>query len=360
MKTPIAFLSRLLLLVAASGLAMAGPQVVGWGRDSAPYTPTPIAISGGDGFSLVLDADGTVKQTGNPFGDPVPVPADLGSAISISAGDNVAIALRTDRTVRVWRVWGGTSGPLPSGLTNIVAVSAGYETFVALKADGTVKCWGRLTEPPGLSNIVAVAAESHVVVLKSDGGVVCWGSQPEVTNVPPGLTNAIAISAGVGFTVALKADGTVVAWGDNPFGALDVPASLTGVVAISAENSGHVLALKQDGTVVAWGRNSDGQCNVPQGLRNVVAIATSSSSSMVITDDSPNQPQNQIAGAWEGDHFVLRYPTQSRRVYQVESTDSIDDVRWTAGTLESGNGKVQTFHDFANPTSHRLYRVRQW
>jgi len=51
--------------------------------------------------------------------------------------------------------------------------------------------------------------------------------------------------------MALKADGTVVAWGDNGEGQADVPAGLTDVIAIAAGLS-HSVALKSYGTVVAW------------------------------------------------------------------------------------------------------------
>jgi len=51
---------------------------------------------------------------------------------------------------------------------------------------------------------------------------------------------------------ASLAPGTVVAWGDNNDGETDVPAGLSGVVAIAAGDD-YSLALKSDGTVVAWG-----------------------------------------------------------------------------------------------------------
>ena len=35
----------------------------------------------------------------------------------------------------------------------------------------------------------------------------------------------------------------------------------------------HFLALMPDGTVVAWGDNSYGQCDVPAGLTGVVAVS---------------------------------------------------------------------------------------
>src|SRR3954468_20681220 len=57
---------------------------------------------------------------------------------------------------------------------------------------------GLTNVPPGLSNVVAVAAGAvHNVVLRSDGTVFSWGaSYFGFTNAPPGLSNVVAISAG--------------------------------------------------------------------------------------------------------------------------------------------------------------------
>ena len=105
------------------------------------------------------------------------------------------------------------------------------------------------------------------------GTVVAWGWNTEfLTNVPAGLSGVVAIAAGGDHTVALKSDGTVVAWGRNDYGQTYVPAGLSGVVAIAAGYD-HTAALKSDGTVVAWGRSREGQTTVPTGLSGVVAIA---------------------------------------------------------------------------------------
>ena len=86
------------------------------------------------------------------------------------------------------------------------------------------------------------------------------------TNVPPGLSNVIALATGSGHQcVVLKADGTVATWGWS-YG--DVPDGLSNVVAVAAGNHPS-LALKSDGTVVGW--PSDTQ--VPAGLSNIVAVA---------------------------------------------------------------------------------------
>src|SRR5437867_717398 len=66
--------------------------------------------------------------------------------------------------------------------------------------------------------------------------VIAWGENSyHQTNVPAGLTDAVAISAGGGNSLALKSNGTPVQWGlitNDPGWA--VPASLTDAVAVSA------------------------------------------------------------------------------------------------------------------------------
>ena len=73
------------------------------------------------------------------------------------------------------------------------------------------------------------------------------------------------------FNSAEFPDGTVVPVGQdgNPFGYLDVPGVLSGVVSVSASQY-HSVALKADGSVSAWGYNYYGQSAVPAGLTNVV------------------------------------------------------------------------------------------
>jgi hypothetical protein len=108
--------------------------------------------------------------------------------------------------------------------------------------------------------------------LLTNGTVTAWGADLfGVTDVPPGLTNAIAISAQTLHSLAVQRDGTVVAWGDDDEGESDVPAGLSNVMAIAAGEA-HSVALKNDGTVVAWGNDSAGQTNTP-ALNQVKLIA---------------------------------------------------------------------------------------
>ena len=113
----------------------------------------------------------------------------------------------------------------------------------------------------------------HSLALLANGTVVAWGYSPQgETTVPPGLSNVVAIAAGGQHSLALKSDGTVVAWGFDGYGQCDIPAGLNNVAAIAA-GWGHSVALKNDGTVVAWGDDSAGQIDVTTNLVNVKSIA---------------------------------------------------------------------------------------
>jgi alpha-tubulin suppressor-like RCC1 family protein len=145
---------------------------------------------------------------------------------------------------------------------------------------------GECNVPQGITNPIAVAAGVNFsLALKKDGTVAAWGNN-EIgqCNVPPGLGNVVAISASYQrFSLALKADGTVVGWGNNYSGQCNPPPGLSNVVRIAAGNL-HGVALKSDGTVVAWGDNTYGQTNVPPGLSGVVAIAAADNSLAVKND----------------------------------------------------------------------------
>jgi len=149
---------------------------------------------------------------------------------------------------------------------------------------GHVKAWGagslgQTNLPPDLTNAVAVAGgQSHGLALRNDGTVVGWGQNAEV---PPGLDNLVEVAAGFQHSLALRSDGQVIAWGGNAQGQTNVPVTLSNVVAIAAGDY-HNLALRSDGVVVAWGLGNLGQTNVPPGLSNVVGVAAGTSHSLAL------------------------------------------------------------------------------
>lgn len=184
-------------------------------------------------------------------------------------------------------------------LTDVQQVSVGGHHNLALKCDGTVWAWGlndhgqvgvgsgsytinSPTQVPGITNAIAVSAgRDQSMVLLADGTVRTWGDgaygqlgngTTTNSNVPvtvSGLSNVIAIEAGGSHCMALLADGTVRTWGYNYFGALgnatnnnsSIPVSVVGlsnVVQIAAAES-HCLAVLSNGTAWAWGYNWYGQ-----------------------------------------------------------------------------------------------------
>ncbi len=154
----------------------------------------------------------------------------------------------------------------------------------------------RLVTPGGLSNVVAIAAGlDHYLALTAEGRVFAWGNnfdgQYGQTDVPAALSNVVAIAAGGFHNLALTSEGRVLAWGAGltnagsypHYGQSQVPMGLSNVVAIAAGM--HSLALRADGTVAGWGQNDFGAADVPLGLSNVVAISAGSLHSVALRAD---------------------------------------------------------------------------
>ena len=154
--------------------------------------------------------------------------------------------------------------------------------------------YGQTNVLPGLSNIVAISAGYyHVLALINNGTVTAWGASTNnmnsivdfgQTTVPVGLSNVVAVASGSLHSLALKSDGSVIAWGFNNDGETNVPPGATNVIAISTGYN-HSFALRHDSTIVAWGLNNYGQATVPTGLSNVVATAAGVRHSLALKND---------------------------------------------------------------------------
>jgi hypothetical protein len=218
---------------------------------------------------------------------------------------NATLALNNVQTTNAGIYYAVVSNAAGSVTSSYVAL----RVFAPSSVVSSVVAWGDNTYgqtnvPPNLTNVVAIAVsgiDEDNLALKNDGTVVAWGLDCfGQLNVPSTLTNVVAIAAGQIYNLALKGDGEVFGWGWDG-GAMDVPSGLTNVVAIAAGGY-HNLALKNDGTVVAWGFNYFGMTNVPTGLTNVVAIAAGGYHSLALKN-------NGTVVAWGGDTNTSSLPT---------------------------------------------------
>ena len=273
-----------LFVWAALNVQAAPLKVVAWPWGAVGDMPegltnvAAMAASEVDGCSLFLMTDGSVRHWQEWR---FPSKPDLDDAIAVSIGAFNALALRSNGTVAGWGDDYFFETIVPANLTGVVAIATGNRQSLALKSDGTVVMWGQHgTEVPAyVQNIVAISAGKaenyfHALGLKSDGTIVAWGRNDYGEgDIPSGLSNVVAISAGYFHNLALKADGTVVAWGGKDAQIIAVPPGLSDVAAISAAEW-HNAVLKADRSIVAWqGQDAPSWWTPTPPLTNVLAVS---------------------------------------------------------------------------------------
>lgn len=202
---------------------------------------------------------------------------------AVALGTYAGVALDADGVV-----WGfanegvGAVAIKPLPLSG-VAVAIREGLALILQEDGRLMRWrvrGLKAEPvPGITNAVAISAgKTRFAALLSDGSVVQWNPESDPTNRVPVLTGIRAIAASATAILGLQTNGTVAVSGVG----LKVPTNLRDVIAIAAGDD-HGLALRSNGTVVVFGSNQSGQLNIPEGLAEVMAIGAGPQSSFAVT-----------------------------------------------------------------------------
>ena len=140
------------------------------------------------------------------------------------------------------------------GITDASSVAAGGGHTCALHQNGIVSCWGN----------------NEYGQLGNDRSRLNWNAWAQFSAVPvqvEGITDAIAVDSGAGFSCALHETGSVSCWGDNEFGGLGngqmeddspVPVPVEGISDATAIAAGgnHACAIHQNGAVSCWGDNS--------------------------------------------------------------------------------------------------------
>jgi alpha-tubulin suppressor-like RCC1 family protein len=208
--------------------------------------------------------------------------------------------------------------PSTGGYTKLEAkaIAVGLSHTCVVLSGGAVQCWGdnqssqlgdgtttQSSVPvtvTGITNAVAVAAgQIHTCAMLSGGAVQCWGDNfrgelgdgTSTTKSPvpvtvTGITNAVAVAAGLNHTCAVLRSGTVQCWGDNYWGELgdgtwtnsSLPVAVTGITNAIAASAGwyHTCALLSNGLVSCWGDGSTRTSSAPVpviGVSNAFAVA---------------------------------------------------------------------------------------
>ncbi|HEY2917338.1 MAG TPA: hypothetical protein VGI98_09030 [Candidatus Limnocylindrales bacterium] len=290
------------------------------------------SISAGGDHTCALKTDRTVwcwgdnadGAVGNPtYGtiQATPGAVNITSVQSVSAGSGHTCAIAN---TYVW-CWGaGANGQLGNlngtrsatpvrviyeqslePLQNVLEVVARYAYSCAIAAGGSVLCWGwnaydsvgdgdttsayevghGLQSQDWVSLGVTGNHGVHTCALKSDGAVMCWGANDRgqlgigstttkevASSYVSGLSDAVQVSVGFGFSCALRATGTITCWGDNNADQLGSTASspqatpspvgsyVVGARALAIDaGATHTCALIAGGGARCWGSNGSGR-----------------------------------------------------------------------------------------------------
>jgi hypothetical protein len=268
---------------------------------TAPLLPGSPAIDAGDPRWCLATDQRAYSRTSGASCDSGAFefrPSDfslLPTAVTLTAvGTNSTIAISgstvpNDTLAAAWFEWGSTAA-----YGNTTTPQTGLAPFRSNSLSATLNS----IQPGVVYHFRLVATNSVGMTCGADAVfeaplVLLAGASP-LTNechypfTDPGAAarlTPLALAAGPGFSLALRADFTVAGWGHNLNGALNIPSGLTNVSALSAGSSGTILALKRDSTVTAWGQNAAGQANIPAGLSNVVGVAAGGFHSLALKSD---------------------------------------------------------------------------
>jgi alpha-tubulin suppressor-like RCC1 family protein len=257
--------------------------------------------------------------------------ANAASVTAVSSADWDTCGVLASGEVECWgsqllgsTIYESSTPVLVPGITDATAVTGSEDHRCALLSAGGVDCWGvdaygelgngitTLEETwnpvavSGLSNAVAVSAGlDDTCALTNSGTVECWGannwdqlgsttpSQSATPLVVGGISNAVSISVGQYYACAVLVGGAAKCWGSDLHGDLGdgseetTPAptavnGLSGAVAISATGVGSfTCALISNGTVKCWGAGFGGQLGNGKMEKALTPVTVSSISNAV-------------------------------------------------------------------------------
>ena len=203
-------------------------------------------------------------------------------------------------------------------LPGVTAVAGGYGHSLALLANGHVAAWGN-GEYGQLGTKTSLTTCGMAMT-------PCATSPVSVS----GLSNVVAIAAGINFSLALLSNGTVWSWGDNSYGELGygsifgpincggvncspTPVEVYGLSNVKAIAAGghHALALLDNGTVMVWGANNTGQLGLGTDSGPETCASAVCSGVPVLLSSPSGGPYTHVTAIAAGDGFSLALVTYS-------------------------------------------------
>lgn len=190
-------------------------------------------VETGNGFAVILKADGTVWTIGNNS------KGQLGNGTTEKS--NIPVQVKTDED---------------TNLENVIKIAVGTEHVMALTKQGNIYSWG--------TNNFGQLGQNNTI--DSPYAKIVLG--PDGTSY---IGNIVDITAGVAGSGALDYNGNVYVWGRGSYGEignqattdklLPTKANMKNVIRV-AMNQGEVSALTSEGTMWSWGRNDGGQLGI--------------------------------------------------------------------------------------------------
>lgn len=245
-------------------------------------TVTAVSNSGG-GYSLAVQADGTVWQWGD--GRTPSQVSGITDARDVTAGSFMSVALLRNGTVQSWQTppqklpntMNEEAGKRPtlqriSGLKNVVQTTlSGYDGY-ALKKDGSVWTWkeaDKAGSPPskakpvkGLTNITSITSKGgQLMALDSKGRV--WRMDVQGKRIPYHHELKVkTLDASSNYVLLVTTKGEVYSFGNTVTGKQGKIKQLSDITDVSAGYY-HSLALSSDGNVWGWGGDKYQEAGAP-------------------------------------------------------------------------------------------------
>lgn len=185
------------------------------------------SIEASDGETCYITESGIVKCWAGP--QLATKPAYYGATV-LAAGTSHICAIAPDPVSGTMRVQCGTE--VIPGTQGAITIAAASASTCALMPGGVVQCWAGDYEPFGAAAPATFAGVNQPAIVPIDlgaeggPGLCALLSTGEPSCIGPGtpmvagVSNAVAVSIGVGHACALLADGRVKCWGDNERGQL--------------------------------------------------------------------------------------------------------------------------------------------